>query len=95
VVEHVDMEEVTFDHFQAMLGTATNREFLLDLDFLGTHKDLLDLDMPFSEEEVWDVVRCLPHGKAPGPNGFTTEFLKSCWGWLRLTSCQPSSSCTP
>jgi hypothetical protein len=47
------MAEATFDHFQAMLGMAADREFSLDLDFIGTHaEDLLDLDAPFSEEEV-------------------------------------------
>jgi hypothetical protein len=46
------MAEATFNHFQAMLGTA-DREFSLNLDFLGTHaEDLLDLDAHFSEEEV-------------------------------------------
>jgi hypothetical protein len=61
-----------------------DREFSLDLDFLGTHaEDLLDLEVPFSDEEVWDVVRRLPHGKAPGPDGFTAEFLQSCWGTVK------------
>jgi hypothetical protein len=76
VVEHTAMAEATFDHFQAVLSTTTDREFSLDLDFLGTQvEDLLDLEAPFSDEEVWDVVRRLPLGKAPGPDGFTTEFL--------------------
>jgi hypothetical protein len=43
VVEHAAMAEATFDHFQAVLGTATDREFSLDLDFLGTHVEDLGL----------------------------------------------------
>jgi hypothetical protein len=40
-----------------MVGTTVNREYSLDIDFLGTHaEDLLDLDAPFLEEEVWYVV---------------------------------------
>jgi hypothetical protein len=47
------MAEATFYHFQAVLGTAMDHEFSLDLDFLGTHaEDLLDLQVPFSAEEV-------------------------------------------
>jgi hypothetical protein len=84
VVDHAAMAEATYDHFQALLGTAADREFSLDLDFLGRHaEDLSDLDAPFSEEEVWDVVQRLPHGKAPGPDGFTAEFLQSCWGTVK------------
>ena len=68
-------------HFVGLLGTSVDRQFSIDLDFLETHsKDLSDLEAHFSEEEVWEVVRRLPHGKAPGPDGFTAEFLQSCWG---------------
>jgi len=78
------MAEATFNHFQALLGTAADREFSLDLDFLGTHaEELSELDAPFTEEEVWDVIRRLPHGKAPGPDGFTTEFIQSCWQTIK------------
>jgi hypothetical protein len=30
-------------------------------------------------EEVEEVVRAMPVGKAPGPDGFTSYFYKSCW----------------
>lgn len=49
-------------------------------EFLDSHRaDLTDLDDPFTEEEVWEVVKQLPSGKAPGPDGFTTEFFQACW----------------
>ena len=46
-------------------------------------EDLSELEAPFTEEEVWEVVRRLPHGKAPGHDGFTAEFLQSCWATLK------------
>lgn len=39
----------------------------------------LELDRPFTKEVVAYAVRCLPNDKAPGPDGFTNDFLKQCW----------------
>lgn len=84
VVDHAPMAEATYHHFHNLLGQAACRQFSLDIYFLGASlEDLSDLDAPFSKEEVWDVVRRLRHGKAPGPNGFMAEFLWSCWGMVK------------
>jgi hypothetical protein len=49
ITDHTAMGEANFDHFQSLLGTAQERKFLLDLEFLGTNvEDLGDLDTPFS-----------------------------------------------
>lgn len=37
------------------------------------------LDQPFTEEEVWGVVRNMAGDKAPGPDGFSLAFFQSCW----------------
>lgn len=31
---------------------------------------------------MWEVVRCLPHGKELDPDSFT-EFLQCCWGIVK------------
>jgi hypothetical protein len=36
--------------------------------------DLLGLEVPFSEEEVWGVIRSQELDKAPEPDGFTGRF---------------------
>jgi hypothetical protein len=41
--------------------------------------DLSSLDRPFSEDEIWQAIRQMPHDKAPGPDGFTGLFFRKCW----------------
>jgi hypothetical protein len=41
------------------------------------------LDAPFGEEEIWQAVKRLPARKAPGPDGFTAEFLRACWSIVK------------
>eukprot|EP00253_Pinus_taeda_P036365 PITA_36365 len=35
-------------------------------------------------EEVEEVMKDMPNGKAPGPDGFTIDFFKACWEIVRL-----------
>ncbi|KAJ9552338.1 LOW QUALITY PROTEIN: hypothetical protein OSB04_016383 [Centaurea solstitialis] len=39
-----------------------------------------ELEVPFSEQEVKNVVWSCGHNKATGPDGFTFEFLRKFWG---------------
>lgn len=77
--DHEDMAKAGFDHFSSLLGESEERQFSLNLEFLDSSRaDLSDLDAPFLEE-VWEVARQMPSGKAPGPDGFTAEFFQACW----------------
>ena len=40
--------------------------------------DLHWLETPFTKTEIDAVVKDLPSGKSPGPDGFNTNFVKSC-----------------
>jgi hypothetical protein len=74
------MAEAAFAHFDGMLGTEALRDHSLNLEQLITPSpDLADLDEPFTEAEIWAAVKRLPARKAPGPDGFTSEFLQACW----------------
>lgn len=84
ISDHAAMAEATFTHFEGLLGTLVDRLHLLDLDFLGTHsEDLSELEAAFTEDEIREVIRRLPPGKAPGPDGFTAEFLQKCWSTVK------------
>lgn len=41
--------------------------------------DLFALVAPFSNQEIDQVVKSLPSDRAPGPDGFNTDFVKKCW----------------
>lgn len=45
--------------------------------------DLHELDTPFTEEEIWNTFKRMPARKAPGPDGFTAEFLRACWSIIK------------
>jgi hypothetical protein len=80
VTDHTDMAEAAFDHFDALLGTAVDRDCTLDLTpLIEPATNLHELDAPFTADEIWGAVKRLPGHKAPGPDGFTAEFLRSCW----------------
>lgn len=69
-----DMAAAAFSHFDGLLGT--DRDCTLNLaQLIDPSEDLPDLDAPFTEEEIWSTIKRLPARKAPGPDGFTAEFL--------------------
>ena len=60
-------EELLFNYFDGLLGTALPRTATLDFSFF----------------QVWDTVKALPADRAPGPDGFTGRFYKACWQIIR------------
>jgi retron-type reverse transcriptase len=42
-------------------------------------QDLEELSVPFTKEEIDNVIKSMPVDKAPGPDGFNGQFLKSSW----------------
>lgn len=54
LTEQIDMAQAAFSHYDALLGTATDRTHSLDLSHLI---EPTDLDKPFSGEEIWEAVK--------------------------------------
>jgi len=63
-----------------LLGSCAQRDVTINQDELDLgHCDLADLELPITEAEVWATIKGLPLDKAPGPDGYTRRFYKSCW----------------
>ena len=72
-----------FDFYSNLIGKDIDRDTTINLDNLNLPRyDLEALDFPFSEE-VWNTIKDLPADKAPGLDGFTGRFYKSCWAIIK------------
>jgi len=61
-----------FDYFDGLIGTPLGRASTLDLSFFHQEGiDLSVLDVPITEDEVWQTIQNLPADRAPGPDGYT------------------------
>jgi hypothetical protein len=81
---HDEKAAVIDEYFEAVLGNCTAREYTINLAELGINAhDLSDLELPFTEEEVWRTIKQLPSDKAPGPDGYTGRFYKACWAIIK------------
>lgn len=84
VTKHVDKAEAVDSFFEDLLGTATDRPFSLDVDYLGLPSvDLRHIDGAFSEEEVWETIKGMPLDKCPGLDGFSTRFFVTYWSIIK------------
>jgi hypothetical protein len=80
VSTHKEKEEILYKFFKGSLGEAHGRTVRLNWDILNMLRaELHNLDELFTEEELKAAVFGMPGEKAPGPNGFTSCFLKTCW----------------
>ena len=79
LTSHEDKAAAIFDFYSNLIGADSDRTRTINLDHMDIPGyDLEALDMPFAEDEVWHTIKDLPSDKAPGPDGFTGRFYKSC-----------------
>ena len=75
-----DKMRVAVDYFRKAVGTNTSRSRGLNWEALGyTPFNLEDLNMPFTMQELFSIIKSLPSEKALGPDGFIGLFYKKCW----------------
>lgn len=80
MVAEDDKADAAFCYFETILGTSFDRTCALDFQALGLPRlDLSMLGRPFTEEEVWEVVKNMAPDKAPSPDGFTGLFYTTAW----------------
>ncbi|KAM0857912.1 hypothetical protein ACQ4PT_048153 [Festuca glaucescens] len=78
------IEDAFANHFEDVFSAPADRDFSLNLDALGLPRfELSHLDAEFSEEEVLAAIKDMPSDRAPGPDGFTGCFFKSCWSVIK------------
>jgi len=80
MVDHQAKAELIWTAFKARLGVSSYTDMSIDLGFFFQNTvDTDTLTEPFSTEDIDAVVKSLPSDKAPGPDGFNTDFIKKCW----------------
>ena len=84
ITRHEEKAAAVLEFYDNLIGTDYGRERTINLDSLGCPSfELFNLDLPFSEEEVFNSIKDLPPDKAPGPDGFTGRFYKCCWAVIK------------
>jgi hypothetical protein len=87
--EHNQIVEELTNYYKDLL-TETNDDRASTIDKITRHIPSLvtqehneALMRPITQEEVDHAVKEIPPGKAPGPDGFTTDFFHHCWDMIR------------
>ena len=80
VFDHQHKADMIWEAFKERLGMSEFSSSLFYLSsFMQPVTDLSSLVVPFDKQEIDSVVKSLPSDKAPGPDGFNTDFVKKCW----------------
>jgi hypothetical protein len=81
---HEEKDKLIFDHFCQALGRPPPRQLDFNWEALNlTSHSLEDLDLPFSENEIKETILEMPSDKAPGPDGFSMAFFRTCWDIIK------------
>lgn len=85
IADQTKKEECIWSHFNSLLGTYQPRSAALNFNALGFQPcNLSHLDNNFTEKEIKSAIFYLHPEKAPGPDGFTGHFFRSCWDTVKL-----------
>jgi hypothetical protein len=80
VSDHEEMAALALNCYKNRMGTQKGISMCLNLQNLLHRVDGLDnLTVPFTHEEMDNVISKMKPDKAPGPDGFNGLFLKKCW----------------
>lgn len=78
--DHQQMAGKFLEAFKQRMGCTVGVEMGFNLETLiRPVEGLHSLSSPFTTEEMDSVVKYMPHDRAPGPDGFSGQFLKKCW----------------
>lgn len=83
MVELHEIKRVIYNYYKQLFGRQPKRSVTLSMEAWGQDERLSGKDNEilmtlFSEEEVQRVIKDLKLNSAPGPDGFSSAFYKSC-----------------
>ncbi|KAJ9673635.1 hypothetical protein PVL29_023281 [Vitis rotundifolia] len=86
MTEDQEMREGIVSSFQQQLSEERGwRAEIEGLQFNCLNsREAEDLELPFTEEEIYCALMELNGDKAPGPDGFTLAFWQDCWDFLKV-----------
>lgn len=77
---HEEEENELLTFYKHHLGESRSRSTAINYSFLQEQsQDLTDLEDPFTEDEIKQVIFQARSDNAPGPDGFTGAFFNKCW----------------
>ena len=83
ISSHFGKELLIWNAFKDRIGQSDYCGMLFDLSSLIQRFDNLDtLEEQFTTDEIDQVVSHLPNDESPGPDGFSSEFIKKCWNTI-------------
>ncbi|KAE8767859.1 hypothetical protein D1007_60731 [Hordeum vulgare] len=78
------LAELVEDHFEGIMETPTSTTAMYNWERLGLSRhNLQELDAPFMIAEIKEAIWDLPPEKAPGSDGFSSYFYRSCWDIIK------------
>lgn len=76
ITDHRGKEAILYEVYKERLGQSSTVNMKFDLPSIVKKIDGLDvLTVPFTREEIDQVVKEMPGDRAPGPDGFNGSFL--------------------
>jgi hypothetical protein len=81
ITDHDGKVDILWKAFIERMGKTNSPNMQFDLqDIYGEGMDSetsAQLEAPFTDKEIDDIIKDLPNNKSPGPDGFNNEFFKS------------------
>ena len=85
VTSHDHKKDIIHDHFTNIFKRGPPHTIDFNWETIPVPQcDLSELDALFTEEEVKEAINKTASDKAPGPDGFTGAFFKSCWNIIKM-----------
>jgi hypothetical protein len=87
IVDHAGKAEILWNAFKEIIGKSDDPKMHFNLQdiYENTMDSRMreDLEIPFSDAQIDEVIKGLPNEKSPGSDGFNNEFIKNCWNIIR------------